>query len=86
MSGTLADKEQQKQFILTGELWRVMAQLSWPAIVAMVLYGFNSVLDAIFVGQFVGDIALAGVSLAYPLRLNGQRHGPRLHTGAEDGK
>ncbi|WP_349944706.1 hypothetical protein ABFV83_14180 [Lacrimispora sp. BS-2] len=61
-----AIKEKQKQFILTGELWNVMAQLSWPAVVAMVLYGFNTILDAIFVGQFVGDVAVAGVSLAYP--------------------
>ncbi len=82
MSGALADKEQQKQFILTGELWRVMAQLSWPAIVAMVLYGFNSVLDAIFVGQFVGDIALAGVSLAYPLSQISTAFGSLIGVGA----
>lgn len=63
----IAEKERQKQFILTGGLWKVMSQLSWPAVIAMVLYGFNTVLDAIFVGQFVNDTALAGVSLAYPL-------------------
>ena len=67
MNNAITDKEGQKQFILTGGLWKVMAQLSWPAVVAMVLYGFNTVLDAIFVGQFVNDTALAGVSLAYPL-------------------
>ena len=44
-----------------------MASVSWPAIIAMVLYGFNTVLDAIFVGQFVGETAVAGVSLAYPI-------------------
>ena len=33
----------------------------------MVLYGLNTVFDAIFVGRFVGESALAGVSLAYPL-------------------
>lgn len=69
MRNMIEQKERQKQFILTGELWKVMAQLSWPAVIAMVLYGFNAVLDAIFVGQFVNDTALAGVSLAYPLVL-----------------
>lgn len=68
MSEEILDiKEQQKHFILNGNLWNVMFKLSWPAVLAMVFYGFNTVLDAIFVGQFVGETAVAGVSLAYPL-------------------
>ena len=61
------NKENQKQMILNENLWKVMIKLSWPAIIAMVLYGLNTVFDAIFVGQFAGETALAGVSLAYPL-------------------
>ena len=53
--------------ILGDNMWSVMWKLSWPAIMAMVLYGLNTVFDAIFVGRFVGETALAGVSLAYPL-------------------
>lgn len=68
MSEILMDKkEKQKQFILGGNLWKVMFELSWPAIVAMVLYGLNSVLDAVFVGRFVSETALAGISVVYPL-------------------
>ncbi len=63
----LDQKEQQKQFILGENLWKVMVQLSWPAVIAMVLYGANSMLDAFFVGRYVGETALAGVSLAYPI-------------------
>lgn len=37
------------------------------AIIAMVLYGLNAVIAAVFVGRFVGEEALAGVSVAYPL-------------------
>ena len=62
-------KDKQKQFILTQNLWKVCIQLSWPAIIAMVLYGLNTVFDAIFVGRFVGETALAGISLAYPLAM-----------------
>lgn len=80
MSDTI--KEKQKQFILTGELWKVMTQLSWPAVVAMVFYGFNTVLDAIFVGQFVGDTAVAGVSLAYPLSQISTAFGSLIGVGA----
>ena len=75
-------KERQKQFILTGNLRKVMVQLSWPAVIAMVLYGFNSVLDAIFVGQFVGDTAFAGVSLAYPLSQISTAFGSLIGVGA----
>ncbi len=64
---TIDPKEKQKQFILSENLWKVMMQLSWPAVVAMVLYGANAMLDAFFVGQYVGETALAGVSLAYPI-------------------
>lgn len=61
------ENDHQKNIILSENLWKVMIQLSWPAVLAMVLYGLNSVFDAIFVGIFVGETALAGVSLAYPL-------------------
>lgn len=63
----LASREKQKQMILNEGMWKLMIRLSWPAILAMVLYGLNTVFDAIFVGQFVGETALAGVSIAYPL-------------------
>ncbi|SNS95514.1 putative efflux protein, MATE family [Anaerovirgula multivorans] len=63
----LNQKNRQKQMILSGNLWKVMYRISWPAVIAMVLYGLNSVFDAIFVGMFVGETALAGVSIAYPL-------------------
>lgn len=65
--GIAQGKEQQKNFILHENLWRVMVDLSWPAIIAMVLYGLNTVISAVFVGRFVGETALAGVSVAYPL-------------------
>lgn len=82
MDNTIVEKEKQKQFILTEGLWKVMVQLSWPAVVAMVLYGFNTVLDAIFVGQFVNDTALAGVSLAYPLSQISTAFGSLIGVGA----
>ncbi len=59
--------QSRKEMILNDNLWSVMIRLSWPAVIAMVLYGLNSVFDAIFVGRFVGETALAGVSLSYPL-------------------
>lgn len=76
------EKEKQKHFILTGSLWKVMTDLSWPAIVAMVLYGMNSVMDAFFVGRYVGEAALAGVSVAYPLSQMSVAFGSLIGVGA----
>lgn len=57
----------QKKMILEDNMWKVAIKLSWPAVIAMVLYGLNTVFDALFIGRFVGETALAGVSLSYPL-------------------
>lgn len=82
MSDQVTASQNQKQFILTDNLWKVMFQLSWPAVIAMVLYGFNSVLDVIFIGQFVGETAVAGVSLAYPLSQLSTGLGSMIGVGA----
>lgn len=78
----IGQKEKRRQFILSGNLWKVMVQLSWPAVIAMVLYGFNSVLDAIFVGHYIGETALAGVSVAYPLSQISVAFGSLIGVGA----
>ena len=57
----------QKRMILFDNLWSVMWKLSWPAVLAMIFYGLNMVVDAVFVGKYVGEDALAGVSIAYQL-------------------
>lgn len=60
-------KDQQKQFILNDSLGKIMWKLSLPAIIAMVLFGLNSFMDAVYIGQLMNETALAGVALAYPL-------------------
>jgi Na+-driven multidrug efflux pump len=67
MEQTEANREKEQLFILNGGLWRVMVQQSWPAVAALVLYGLNTLLDAVFVGRFVSETAFAGISLVYPL-------------------
>ena len=75
-------KNPQEEFILTGNLWNVMIKLSWPTVIAMVLYGLNSMLDALFVGKYVGEAAFAGVALAYPLASLSMGFGSLIGTGA----
>lgn len=53
--------------ILNDNLWKVCYKLSFPAVIAMVLFGLNVIFDGIFVGRLVGETALAGISIVYPL-------------------
>ncbi len=75
-------KNSQSQQILNSSLSSLMWKLSLPAIAAMVLFGLNAFLDAIFVGQLVGETALAGVALAYPLSNLMMGFGSWIGTGA----
>ena len=58
-----------------------MWQMSWPAIIAMVLYGMNNFLDGIFVGHLIDNTALAAVGVAYPLAQFAQGFGTLIGTG-----
>ncbi len=60
-------RDAHARLILDGHLWTVTWKLALPAVAVMILFGLNALLDAIFVGQLIGEQALAGVSLAYPL-------------------
>ncbi|SHF97334.1 MATE family efflux transporter [Chryseobacterium sp. OV279] len=73
--------EKQKQLILNENMYRVMWQLSWPAVIAMVLYGLNNFLDGIFVGHLISTTALAAVGIAYPLAQFAQGFGTLIGTG-----
>ncbi len=53
--------------ILREPMGKLMLRLSLPAILGMVLFGINQLIDAVFVGRFVGETALAGVSVTLPV-------------------
>lgn len=57
----------RKTFILKGDPKKVMWETSWPAVAAIVLYGINNFLDALFVGYLINTKALAAVGMAFPL-------------------
>lgn len=57
----------EKNMILNDNMLKTCLKLSLPAVVAMLLYGLNTVFDAVFVGNLVGEEALAGVSIVHPL-------------------
>ncbi len=58
-----------RQDILTKSIWSLMTKFSLPAIIAMSINSLNTFVDALFIGQYVGQEALAAVSLAFPLTM-----------------
>jgi putative MATE family efflux protein len=61
------DGDPQTRLILNGQPWRVMWAMSWPAVAVMLFWGLNAIMDAVFIGQLLGQQALAGAVLAYPI-------------------
>ena len=53
--------------ILGDDIWALIRRFSLPAIIGMSINGINAFFDGLFVGQFVGESAVAAISLAFPL-------------------
>ena len=66
---TSAAENPLTQEILTEKIWKLVVKLSLPAIIAMSINSVNTFVDALFIGQYVGQDALAAVSLAFPLTM-----------------
>ena len=66
-SNDIPQQDSQRELILRGHPWRVAWEMSWPAVLALTLFGFNAVLDVVFIGRLLGQQALAGAVMAYPL-------------------
>lgn len=59
----------RRESLLNDSPWKLFFQLSMPGIMGMLVISLNNFVDALFVGQLVGQNALAGVALAFPLTL-----------------
>jgi putative MATE family efflux protein len=64
---TAQKQSQLTNEILQGNLIKLMFKLSFPGIFGMLLLGLNTFTDVLFAGQFIGETAVAGISLALPL-------------------
>ncbi|BAZ20924.1 MATE efflux family protein [Kalymmatonema gypsitolerans NIES-4073] len=53
--------------ILQGNLVKLMFKLSIPSTLGILMLSLNTFIDALFAGRFIGETALAGISLSLPL-------------------
>ncbi|RAM48434.1 MAG: MATE family efflux transporter, partial [Hapalosiphonaceae cyanobacterium JJU2] len=65
----MTDYQQNKitNEILQGNLVKLMFKLSIPSTLGVLMLSLNTFIDALFAGRFLGENALAGISLALPL-------------------
>ncbi len=61
--------DKKKDTLLHDSIVSLMFKLSIPAIVGMFVIGLYSFVDAIFVGQWVNEVAVGAIAVAYPLTL-----------------
>lgn len=66
MSDTKLDT---REMLVSGKVFPTMLKLSVPAILGMVVIGLYNFMDAVFVGQMVGPVAMTAVKVAYPFTL-----------------
>lgn len=51
----------------TEPVGRLLVRYAVPAIAGMIVYSLYNVVDSIFIGQWVGEYALAGLAIAFPV-------------------
>jgi len=65
----MSAKQDTREMLVSGNVFKTMLSLSVPAILGMVVIGLYNFMDAVFVGQMVGHIAMTAVKVAYPFTL-----------------
>jgi putative MATE family efflux protein len=51
------------------KIGRLLWKLSVPAIIGMVVQGLYNIVDAFFVGRFIGPLGLGGTAIAFPIQM-----------------
>lgn len=65
----MSDKQDTREMLLSGKVFTTMLTLSVPAVLGMVVIGLYNFMDAVFVGQMVGPVAMTAVKVSYPFTL-----------------
>jgi putative MATE family efflux protein len=53
----------------TENLWKLLIKFALPSVIAMIVNAIYNIVDRIFVGQYVGEHALASLSIVFPVML-----------------
>ena len=62
-------KDALREQILHQNIWKLMFKMATPGILGMLVVSINNFVDALFVGQLIGQNGLAAISLVLPLTM-----------------
>lgn len=65
----MAQKQDTRTRLLTATPLQLIISLSIPAIIGMLVVGLYNLMDRIFVGQLIDEVAMGAVSVSYPFTL-----------------
>lgn len=65
----MSAKQDTRTTLLEGNPWKIMVSLSLPAIIGMLVIGLYNFMDAVFVGNIIGSVAMTAVKVSYPFTL-----------------
>lgn len=65
----MAQKQDTRTQLLTATPLQLIISLSIPAIIGMLVVGLYNLMDRIFVGQLIDEVAMGAVSVSYPFTL-----------------
>ncbi len=65
----MSTRQDTREMLVSGNVFKTMLTLSIPAVLGMVVIGLYNFMDAVFVGQMVGPVAMTAVKVSYPFTL-----------------
>ena len=78
----MSDKQDTREMLVSGNVFKTMLTLSVPAVLGMVVIGLYNFMDAVFVGQMVGPVAMTAVKVSYPFTLINSGIAPLIGQGS----
>lgn len=62
-------RKEQSNLLAEMPVGQALWKLSFPATMGMLINALYNVIDTIFVGRFVGDLGIAGLTVAFPIQM-----------------
>jgi len=74
--------DERQQMLASGSVGKVLWKLSYPAAIGAAVMALYNVVDTIFIGQIIGPLGIAGLTVVFPLQILGMGMGMMIGMGA----
>ena len=76
------DNKQATLELGTKPIGKLLLQYALPAIIAMIASSLYNIIDRIFIGQYVGPMAISGLAITFPFMNLGAAFGAAIGVGS----